>query len=68
MARIPDKRRPSTIVRADHVHDVYREVMDELGGIGHAVAKSYIYERIRERTGLCAKTIAYILNHTEKSV
>lgn len=67
MARIRGKeRRPSTIIRDNMVHDVYEKICNEIGEYANYVAKQYIYERIRERTGLCTKTIAYILNHTEK--
>lgn len=68
MAIFSDKkeRRSSTVVRDNMVHAAYRETVAELGDIAPFVAKSYIYERIRARTGLCTKTIAYILNHTRE--
>lgn len=68
MAIFSDKkeRRSSTVVRDNMVHAAYRETVEELGDIAPFVAKSYIYERIRARTGLCTKTIAYILNHTRE--
>lgn len=31
-----------------------------------AVSRQYVYEKIKEKTGLCVKTIAYVLNHTER--
>ncbi len=66
MARFYDKnRRESTVKRDNMVHGAYRELMDELGEVGGYVARSYVYERIREKTGLCAKTIANILNHSK---
>lgn len=60
-----DERRPSTIIRDNHVHVIYHQILNELGDLGHIVSKSYIYEKIHERTGLCTKTISHILNHTE---
>ena len=48
------------------VHDVYDKVCGEMGKYAHYVAKQYIYEKIRNETGLCLKTIAYILNHTDR--
>lgn len=70
MTRFSDKnRRESTIVRDNEVLDVYRDVMDELGvELSRAVSKSYIYDKVRERTGLCMKTIAFVINHVERSV
>lgn len=65
MTRKYDKnRRPSTIIRDNTVHDTYKEICEELGTLANVVSKSYIYERISKRTGLCVKTIANILNHT----
>jgi len=60
-----ENRRESTIVRDNSVHEVYDSVIVDLGEYAYLVPKSYIYERIRERTGLCHKTIAFILNHTK---
>lgn len=48
------------------VHDAYDKICDEMGEYANFVAKQYIYEKIREETGLCLKTIAYILNHTDR--
>lgn len=61
------ERRPSTVFRDNGVHEVYQELEEELGDLIHVVSKSYIYERIHERTGLCSKTIAFVLNHTERT-
>lgn len=61
-----DKRRASTIIRDNGVHDAYVDLKGEMGQFAHVVAKSYIYGRLSERTGLCTKTIAFILNHTVK--
>lgn len=58
-------RRISTIVRHNSVHKVYNELIAELGIYANLVPKSYIYDFICKQTGLCSKTVAYILNHTD---
>ena len=56
MTRFSGKnRRPSTVFRDNKVHEAYEEICKELGKYSRLV-----------RTGLSTKTIAYILNHTEK--
>lgn len=68
MPRFSDEnRRKSTVIRDNHVLDAYKEMMDSLGELAHAVSKSYIYDRLKERTGLCTKTIAFIINHVKKN-
>lgn len=59
-----DKRKKSTRVRDNYVHKVFGELKREMGAYAHYVSKSYIYEKIRQQTGLCTKTISMILNHT----
>lgn len=59
-----DKRRPSTIVRDNLVHKIYNEICQDMGDLSTVVSRQYIYDLVKERTGLCTKTIAYILNHT----
>lgn len=61
-----NNRRESTIIRDNHVLDVYTDVKNELGELANFVAKQYIYEKVQERTGLCTKTIAYIINHVNR--
>ena len=60
------KRRISSVLRDNWVHDVYKEELDRLGEIGAYVAKEYLYNKVMERTGLSVRTISYILNHTVK--
>lgn len=60
-------RKPSTIIRDNTVHDVYSVLKEELGDLIGVVSRAYIYDRIKEKTGLCHKTIAFILNHTRYS-
>lgn len=63
-----DDRRPSTIIRDNRVHDIYDEIMHNLGDdIGNSVSRSYIYGKIHDKTGLCVKTIAHIINHTKRT-
>ena len=65
MTRYHDnRRRPSTVARDDMVHRAYEELRAELGGYADLVPRGYIYERLSGRTGLCTKTIAFILNHS----
>lgn len=61
-----ENRRDSTIMRHNEVHKAYTEMAGVLGYLINNVSKGYIYEEIHKRTGLCYKTIAYILNHTER--
>lgn len=61
-----DGRRESTVKRHDEVHRAYDDVVCCLGDLAQVVSKAYIYERIKERTGLCTKTIAFVLNHTRR--
>ena len=67
MTRFSGKnRRESTVVRDNKVHDEYDALRAELGPLADVVSRRYIYERIKERTGLCTKTVAFILNHTSR--
>ena len=60
-----DNRRISTKNRDDYVHIQYNELRKEYGDkIFFLLPKGFIYAKISERTGLCTKTIANILNHT----
>lgn len=60
------KRRESTSVRDNAVHDLYEKIMNELGDLKNVVAKNYIYEKIHEETKLSIRTISYIINHTKR--
>lgn len=64
MGRNRKDRRVSTIVRDNEVHKAYDEIKAELGALIYEVSRGYIYDRIKAKTGLCNKCIAYILNHT----
>lgn len=68
MARLCSKnRRESTAVRDNEVHRMYREILDGFGEAANAVSKTYVYEKIRERTRLSVRTISFIINHTKSN-
>lgn len=58
-------RRESTIVRDNEIHNLHRQILEELGNLANVVSKNYIYERIHEKTKLSIRTISFILNHTK---
>ena len=43
---------------------MYKSILRGLVELAGVVSKTYIYERIRERTKLSVRTISFILNHT----
>lgn len=59
------KRRASTVVRDNMVHEMYKTVLDDLGDLKSAVSKNYIYDMIKSKTKLSIRRISYILNHTK---
>lgn len=59
-------RRTSTIARDNKVHEAYEEICRKYGKMARLLPRGYIYECIKTKTGLCTKTIAFILNHTIK--
>lgn len=66
MANLCNKnRRESTAVRDKEIHKLHKQIIEELGDLASVVSKSYIYNRIRERTKLSIRTISFILNHTK---
>lgn len=58
-------RRESMTVRDNEVHRMYREILHGFGEAANAVSRTYVYEKIHERTKLSVRTISFILNHTE---
>lgn len=58
------KRRESTTVRDNEIHNMYRQLIVELGSLANVVSKSYFYEKIKDKTKLSIRTISFILNHT----
>lgn len=62
-----NNRRESTLVRDKEVCRIYNQILNELGELRNVVSKSYIYEKIKERTKLSIRTIFFIVNHTRTS-
>lgn len=60
-----ENRRPSTVMRDNSVHEAYRQLQQETGEYFRFLPREFVYDQIRQRTGLCTKTIAFILNHTK---
>lgn len=61
-------KRTSTHVRYNLVIGLYNNIIENLGKeVSNAVSKQYIYDKIKDRTGLCTKTIAYIINHVYRN-
>lgn len=61
-----NKRRISSILRDNMVHDIYEDELAKLGGLSRYVSKEYLYRKVQERIGLSIRTISYIINHTRK--
>lgn len=58
--------RDSSIIRYNEVHDMYDKIIKDLGDMSAYVSKGYIYDKIKERTGLSTRHISRILNHTKR--
>ena len=58
--------RDSSIIRYNEVHDMYDKIIKDLGDMSAYVSKGYIYDKIKDRTGLSTRHISRILNHTKK--
>lgn len=58
--------RDSSIIRYNEIHDMYDKIIKDLGDVSVYVPKGYIYDKIKERTGLSTRHISRILNHTKK--
>lgn len=58
--------RDSSIIRYNEVHDMYDKIIKDLGDMSAYVSKGYIYDKIKERTGLSTRHISRILNHTRR--
>ncbi len=63
----PDNRHECSIVRHNEVHDMYDSIMKELGELRNYVSKTYVYDRIRKKTGFSIRHISRILCHTKKT-
>lgn len=58
--------RDSSVIRYNEVHDMYDKIIKDLGDISAYVSNGYIYDKIREKTGLSTRHISRILNHTKR--
>lgn len=58
--------RDSSIIRYNGIHDMYDKIIKDLGDVSAYVFKGYIYDKIKERTGLSTRHISRILNHTKR--
>lgn len=58
--------RDSSIIRYNEIHDMHDKIIKDLGDVSAYVSKGYIYDKIKERTGLSTRHISRILNHTKK--
>ena len=56
----------SSIIRYNEVHDMYDKIIKDLGDMSAYVSKGYIYDKIKDKTGLSTRHISRILNHTKK--
>lgn len=57
-----------TKIRNNEIHDLYDKIIDELGELATAVSKSYIYNKISEKTKLSPRHISRVLNHSKKEI
>lgn len=53
------------MARDNEVHRMYREILHGFGKASNAISKTYVYEKIHERTKLSIRTISFIINHTK---
>lgn len=44
--------RDSSIIRYNEVHDMYDKIIKDLGDMSAYVSKGYIYDKIKDKTGL----------------
>ena len=58
--------RDSSIIRYNEVHDMYHKIIKDLGDMSAYVSKGYIYDKIKDKTGLSTRYISRILNYTKK--
>lgn len=50
--------------RNNLIHNIDRKLRVRFGRAYFDLSRSSIYRRIENETGYCAKTIAFVLNHT----
>lgn len=44
--------RDSSIIKYNEIHDMYDEIIKDLGEMSAYVSKNYIYDKIKDKTGL----------------
>lgn len=60
--------RDSSIIKYNEIHDMYDEIIKDLGEMSAYVSKNYIYDKIKDKTGFSTRHISRILNHTKKEI
>lgn len=58
--------RDSSIIKYNEIHDMYDEIIKDLGEMSAYVSKNYIYDKIKDETGFSTRHISRILNYTKK--
>lgn len=58
--------RDSSIIKYNEIHDMYDEIIKDLGEMSAYVSKNYIYDKIKDKTGFSTRHISRILNYTKK--
>jgi hypothetical protein len=58
--------RDSSIIKYNEIHDMYDEIIKDLGEMSAYVSKNYIYDKIKDKTGFSTRHISRIFNHTKK--
>lgn len=58
--------RDSSIIKYNEIHDMYDEIIKDLGEMSAYVSKNYIYDKIKDKIGFSTRYISRILNHTKK--
>lgn len=58
--------RDSSIIKYNEIHDMYDEIIKDLGEMSAYVSKNYIYDKIKDKTGFSTRHISRIPNHTKK--
>ena len=58
--------RDSSIIKYNEIHDMYDEIIKDLGEMSAYVSKNYIYDKIKDKTGFSTRDISRILNHPKK--
>lgn len=63
---IGERGMDSSIIKYNEIHDMYDEIIKDLGEMSAYVSKNYIYDKIKDKTGFSTRHISRILNHTKK--